>query len=65
MLEDTKLETWDARRAKSLCHGRRKAQTINNQSKQYVELKKKEWTQSQLQTTREEVVREDPTERGC
>lgn len=40
MWEDTKLETWDARRAKSLCYGRRKAQTTNNQSKQYLELKR-------------------------
>jgi hypothetical protein len=49
-VEYTKLETWDAHRAKSLCYGRRKAQTTNNQSKQYLELKK-EWTQYRLQTT--------------
>ena len=39
-VDDTKLETWDAHRAKSLCYGRRKAQTTNKQSKQYLELKK-------------------------
>lgn len=60
-IDNTKLETWDAHRAKSLCYGRRKAQTTNKQSKQYLELKK---GMDAVSTTDnfEQAVREDPTE---
>ena len=60
-VDNTKLETWDAHRAKSLCYGRRKAQTTNKQSKQYLELKK---GMDAVSTTDnfEQAVREDPTE---
>jgi hypothetical protein len=61
-IEYTKLETWDAHRARSLCYGRRKkAQTTNKQSKQYLELKKKGMDAVSTTDNFEQVVREDST----